>query len=94
MPRIDLTDEERAALADVAREYLRTQRYSLAPRLAPIKSALLKLARRWPTLGNTYQYPQRPFHVERNTLPTTVNFLGDGPSVRGRVERQLLDEER
>lgn len=29
MPRIDLTDEERAALADVAREYVRTQRYPL-----------------------------------------------------------------
>jgi hypothetical protein len=44
MPTIDLTDEERAALADVAREYVRTQRYPLAPRLAPIKSELLKLA--------------------------------------------------
>jgi hypothetical protein len=39
MPKIDLTDEERAALADIAREYVRTQRYPLAPRLAPIKSA-------------------------------------------------------
>jgi hypothetical protein len=44
MPKIELTEEERAALADVAREYVRTQRYPLAPRLAPIKSALLKLA--------------------------------------------------
>jgi hypothetical protein len=44
MPRIELTEEERAALADLAREYVRTQRYPLAPRLAPIKSALLKLA--------------------------------------------------
>ena len=44
MPKIDLTDEERAALADVAREYVRTQRYPLAPRPAPIKAALLKLA--------------------------------------------------
>ena len=44
MPKVDLTEEERAALADVAREYVRTQRYPLAPRLAPIKSALLKLA--------------------------------------------------
>jgi hypothetical protein len=39
VPKIDLTDEERRALADVAREYVRTQRYPLAPRLAPIKSA-------------------------------------------------------
>jgi hypothetical protein len=44
MPTIDLTDEERRALADLAREYVRTQRYPLAPRLAPIKAALLKLA--------------------------------------------------
>jgi hypothetical protein len=28
-------DEERLVLADVAREYVRTQRYPLAPRLAP-----------------------------------------------------------
>jgi hypothetical protein len=44
MPKIDLTDEERLAMADLAREYVRTQRYPLAPRLAPIKAALLKLA--------------------------------------------------
>ena len=43
MPRIDLTEEERRALADLAREYVRTQRYSLAPRLAPIEAALAKL---------------------------------------------------
>jgi hypothetical protein len=44
MPKIDLTDDERRALADLAREYVRTQRYPLAPRLAPIKAALMKLA--------------------------------------------------
>jgi hypothetical protein len=44
MPKIDFTEEERAALADVARGYVRTQRYPLAPRLAPIKAALAKLA--------------------------------------------------
>jgi hypothetical protein len=44
MPKIDLTEEERRALADLAREYVRTQRYPLAPRLAPIKAALAKLA--------------------------------------------------
>jgi hypothetical protein len=44
MPKIDFTDEERAALASLAQEYVRTQRYPLAPRLAPIKAALLKLA--------------------------------------------------
>jgi hypothetical protein len=44
MPKIDFTDEERRALADVAREYVRTQRHPLAPRLAPIKAALMKLA--------------------------------------------------
>jgi hypothetical protein len=44
LPTIDFTEEERRALADLAREYVRTQRYPLAPRLAPIKAALLKLA--------------------------------------------------
>jgi hypothetical protein len=43
MPRFDLSEEERRALADLAREYVRTQRYPLAPRLPPIKAALLKL---------------------------------------------------
>jgi hypothetical protein len=43
MPKIDFTDEERRALADLAREYVRTQRYPLAPRLAPLKAALVKL---------------------------------------------------
>jgi hypothetical protein len=43
MPRIDLTEEEWHALADLAREYVRTQRYPRAPRLAPIKAALAKL---------------------------------------------------
>ena len=49
MPKVDLADEERGALANVAREYVRMQRYPLAPRLAPIKSALLKLAPAAPT---------------------------------------------
>jgi hypothetical protein len=40
MSKIDFTDEERRALADLAREYVWTQRYPLAP----IKAALLKLA--------------------------------------------------
>jgi hypothetical protein len=44
MPRFDFTEEERAVLASIAREYVRNQRYPLAPRLAPIKAALLKLA--------------------------------------------------
>jgi hypothetical protein len=44
VPTIDFTDEERRALADLAREYVRTQRYPLAPRLAPIKAAPMKLA--------------------------------------------------
>jgi hypothetical protein len=44
VPKIDFTDEERRALADLAGEYVRTQRYPLAGRLAPIKAALMKLA--------------------------------------------------
>jgi hypothetical protein len=43
MPRFDLTEEERA-LVEGAREYVRTQPYPLAPRLAPLKAALAKLA--------------------------------------------------
>jgi hypothetical protein len=46
-----LADAERSisptkslALANLAREYVRTQRYPLAPRLAPIKAALAKPA--------------------------------------------------
>lgn len=44
MPKIDFTDEERAALADLAREYVRTQRYPARASMAPIKAALAKLA--------------------------------------------------
>ena len=39
----DLTDEQRRALADLAREHVRTERYPLAPGLAPIRAALTKL---------------------------------------------------
>jgi len=35
MPKIDLTDAERRAIADLLREYIRTQRYPLAPHLEP-----------------------------------------------------------
>jgi hypothetical protein len=42
LPKIDLSEDEGAAFAEVAREYVRTQRYPLAPN----KSALLKLAPR------------------------------------------------
>ena len=38
MPKYDFTDEERRALADVAREYVRNQRYPLASRLAAIEA--------------------------------------------------------
>ena len=64
MPKIDLTDTERAALADLAREYVRTQRYPLAPRLAPIKSALLKLAP-----GDELPSPPGRRKARRNALP-------------------------
>jgi hypothetical protein len=47
-PLADLTREyiltQRAPLADLTREYMLTQRAPLASLLAPIKSALLKLA--------------------------------------------------
>ena len=44
MPKIDLTDKERSTIVDLLREYIRTQRYPLAPHLEPAKSALAKLA--------------------------------------------------
>ena len=44
MPKIDLTDAERSAIVGLLREYIRTQRYPLAPHLEPAKSALAKLA--------------------------------------------------
>jgi hypothetical protein len=40
---LETLDQELEALDDLAREYVRTQRYPLAPRLAPIKAALAKL---------------------------------------------------
>ena len=45
MPKkLDLTDTERSTIAEILREYIRTQRYPLAPHLEPAKSALAKLA--------------------------------------------------
>jgi hypothetical protein len=44
MPKIDLTDTERSTIVDLLREYIRTQRYPLAPHLEPAKSVLAKLA--------------------------------------------------
>jgi hypothetical protein len=43
MPKFDLTEEERHALADLARQKIREDRFPLSPRLAPLKSALAKL---------------------------------------------------
>jgi hypothetical protein len=39
-----LTERERLALAYVARRKIETNRYPLSPQLAPLKSALAKLA--------------------------------------------------
>jgi hypothetical protein len=43
MPKFDLPQEERHALADLARQKIREDRFPLSPRLAPLKSALAKL---------------------------------------------------
>jgi hypothetical protein len=43
MPKFDLTEEERHALADLARQKIREDRFPMSPRLAPLKSALAKL---------------------------------------------------
>ncbi len=42
--RLDLTEQERVAVAQLIREHLRTTRNPLAPSLAPLKSAYAKLA--------------------------------------------------
>ena len=41
--RVDLTEVERLALIEAAREYIRESANSPAPRLAPLMSALAKL---------------------------------------------------
>jgi hypothetical protein len=43
MPKFDLTEEERHALADLARQKICEDRFPMSPRLAPLKSALAKL---------------------------------------------------
>jgi hypothetical protein len=43
MPKIDLTDEENAALTAAARKVIDEDRYPLSPRLRPLKAALAKL---------------------------------------------------
>jgi hypothetical protein len=44
MPKIDFDNAERAAVAHLIREHLRTTRNALAPSLEPLKSAYAKLA--------------------------------------------------
>jgi len=44
MTKIDLDNAERAAVAQLVREHLRTTRNLLAPSLEPLKSAYAKLA--------------------------------------------------
>jgi hypothetical protein len=43
MPTIELTDGERAALAAFRRDAIAAERYPMAPRWRPIKSALAKI---------------------------------------------------
>jgi hypothetical protein len=43
MPKLDLTEEERSALAKLVRRAIIEDRFPLWPRLAPLKSALAKL---------------------------------------------------
>jgi hypothetical protein len=44
VPKFDLDEAERAAVARLIREHLRTTRNLLAPSLEPLKSAYAKLA--------------------------------------------------
>jgi hypothetical protein len=43
MPRIDLTDDEYAAVTAALRKLISEDKFPLAPRLKPLKSALAKL---------------------------------------------------
>ena len=43
VPKLDLTDEEHAALIELLRDTIDRYRYRLSPRLTPIKTVLAKL---------------------------------------------------
>ena len=43
MPRIDLSDDELAALLEAVRRFLDDDKFPLAPRLLPLRIALAKL---------------------------------------------------
>jgi hypothetical protein len=43
MPRIELTDDEQAALVELLRGEIEGTRFPLSPRLRPLKSVLAKL---------------------------------------------------
>jgi hypothetical protein len=43
MPKLDLTDEEHAAVVAALRKLINDDKFPLAPRLKPLKSALAKL---------------------------------------------------
>jgi hypothetical protein len=43
VPKIDLTESKRLALALIARREIETNRYPLAPQLEPLKTAIAKL---------------------------------------------------
>lgn len=43
MPKFDLTEEERHALAEAARQKIREDRFPYSPHLASLKAALAKL---------------------------------------------------
>jgi hypothetical protein len=44
VPPVDLTDEEHAAVAAALRKVIDEDKFSRSPRLAPLRSALAKLA--------------------------------------------------
>jgi hypothetical protein len=44
MPKLDLTDDEHAAVVEALRKLIRTDPFPLSPRLRPLNSALAKLA--------------------------------------------------
>jgi hypothetical protein len=72
MPTIDLTDDERAAVTAAVRRTLEADRFPLAPRLAPLRSALAKLD---PAMAPRAAVPTRP------PLPQAARTRG--PRARG-----------
>jgi len=71
VPMIDLTDEEHAALVAYVLDQLREEKFSHAPRLNPVRSALAKLnaaSATQPIVGRP-PLPEAPMRSSRGGRP-------------------------